>query len=89
MAGTYFVHMDIASCPAAGSIAEVWLNSGIAFRVQNAFVASTTIGHMRNHAAVLKLNVGDQLHVAIPATPSVCYFSGAAYGTAFTGLLLA
>ena len=80
--------MDITACTTAGSTAEVWLNAGIAFRVQNAYVVPTPIGQTRSHAAVLKLNVGDQLYVKIPNTSNACFASGASYGTSFAGLLL-
>ena len=90
VAGTYLVQIDITTCATTGgSIAEVWLNNVVAFRVQNALQVSTIVGQVRSHAAILKFIVGDQLFVRIPATTSVCYYGGTYQATSFAGLLLA
>ena len=92
VSGTYFVFMDITSCyrPAVGgATADIMLNNQTAFSVQNALQVNTTVGQMRNNAAILKLNVGDKLFVKIPQTPLVCYHSMTNYVTSFSGLLLA
>ena len=86
--GTYFLHVDICTCASGGSIMEVWKNNEIAFRAQSPLTFNGTTGHVRGHAAVLKLIKGDQLFVKIPATPPACIYSGYYCLTAFYGLLL-
>ena len=95
VSGIYLVYMDISSCTSffsGGATAEIMLNNKIAFWVQNALQVGTLGGQMRNHASILRLNVGNTLFVRIPATPSVCYTSASSastYLTSFSGLLLA
>ena len=86
--GTYYLVVELGTCNTGGSNLEVRVNDKVVFIAKAPYPFFVGAAQSRGNAAVLQLKKGDKVIVTLPASPSLCLFSGYYPHTAFSGLLL-